>query len=448
MASNPVALPSRTTPGAAQSPLPGARLALALLLSINLFNYIDRQMLAAVESPIEKEFFPDATAQLVKTKMGLLQTAFMVTYMTIAPLFGWLADRMSRWLLIGVGVILWSLASGASGLASGFLVLLVTRCFVGIGEAAYGPAAPTIISDLYPVKIRGSVLSWFYAAIPVGSALGYVLGGAVASLTGKWQWGFYLVVPPGVVLGLCCFFLREPRRGQADIDGEHLVRRPRLADYLVLLRTPSYVLVTLGMTAMTFAYGGLGFWLPRYIVHDKQGGELGDVNLKFGIILAVTGLGATLVGGIVGDRLRGRFPGSYLWVSGLSMLIGFPMVLLVLRADFQSAFPWGWVCVFVACFCLFFNTGPTNTVLANVSHPSMRATAFALNILVLHLFGDAFSPAAIGAVADHSSLDVGFLVVSFTILLGGLLWLWGARYLERDTVRAPLRLASENEGST
>ena len=106
--------------------------------------------------------------------------AFMVLYMIGAPLFGRLAERRSRWMLIGIGVVLWSLASGASGLAATFTALLLTRCFVGIGEAAYGPVAPALISDFYPVKVRGRVLAWFYMAIPVGSALGYVVGGAVA----------------------------------------------------------------------------------------------------------------------------------------------------------------------------------------------------------------------------------------------------------------------------
>src|SRR5438874_9578370 len=154
-----------------------ARFALALLLAINLFNYIDRYVLAAVEPEIGHEFFslaPDDPATLEKT--GSLATAFLISYMLTAPLFGWLADRMSRWILIGISVMLWSLASGASGLAATFLMLLITRLFVGIGEAGYGPAAPTIIADLYPIQRRGALLAWFYLAIPVGSALGYVIG--------------------------------------------------------------------------------------------------------------------------------------------------------------------------------------------------------------------------------------------------------------------------------
>src|SRR5438552_6910127 len=157
-----------------------ARLAVALLLSINLFNYIDRYVLAAVEPDVGAEFFsmkPDDPETLEKT--GSLATAFLVSYMVTAPIFGWLADRMSRWILVAIGVAIWSLASGASGLAGTFAILLMTRVFVGIGEAGYGPAAPTIISDLYPIERRGSVLAWFYMAIPCGIALGYAVGGYV-----------------------------------------------------------------------------------------------------------------------------------------------------------------------------------------------------------------------------------------------------------------------------
>lgn len=141
---------------------------LLLLLAMNMLNYVDRYVLAAVEPTVQRQMLPDNPN--ARAKMGLLSTAFMVSYMVAAPLFGWLAERRSRWLLIALGVGLWSLASGASGLAVTFAVLLATRCLVGVGEAAYGPAAPAIISDFYPLAWRGKVLSWFYVAIPVGSA--------------------------------------------------------------------------------------------------------------------------------------------------------------------------------------------------------------------------------------------------------------------------------------
>src|SRR5205809_4523974 len=187
----------------------GARTALFLLLGINLFNYIDRQILAALEPDIRATFFAPGDVNAM-WKTGLLGDAFFVTYMISAPMLGFLADRISRWIIVGSAVILWSLASGGSGLAATFTILFATRIFVGIGEGGYGPAAPTILSDLFPIETRGRIMAIFCAAIPVGSALGYVIGGLISSHFG-WRWAFYLVTPPGLLLGLLCFWQRDPR---------------------------------------------------------------------------------------------------------------------------------------------------------------------------------------------------------------------------------------------
>src|SRR3954462_9632013 len=178
---------------------PGAHAALGLLLAINLFNYIDRQILAALEPQIRATFFAADDVNAM-TKTGALGMVFLITYMICAPAFGLLADRFSRWIIIGTSVILGSLASGGSGLAGSFAILVATRVFGGVGEGGYGPAAPTILSDLFPIENRGRILAIFCAAIPVGSALGYVLGVLINAHFG-WRWAFYLVTPPGLLLG-------------------------------------------------------------------------------------------------------------------------------------------------------------------------------------------------------------------------------------------------------
>ena len=218
--------------------LSGASSALFLLLGINLFNYIDRQILAALEPDIRASFFASGDVNAM-TKTGLLGVAFFVTYMISAPILGLLADRISRWLIVGSAVILWSLASGGSGLAATFAMLFVTRICVGIGEGGYGPAAPTILADLFSIQTRGRIMAIFYAAIPVGSALGYVIGGLVGAHLG-WRWAFYLVTPPGLLLGLLCFVQRDPR-----VNAHQPVQQsPRhsLSDYLRLFRTRSYLI--------------------------------------------------------------------------------------------------------------------------------------------------------------------------------------------------------------
>jgi predicted MFS family arabinose efflux permease len=257
----------------------------------------------------------------------------------------------------------------------------------------------------------------------------------VAGWADDWRWAFYVVVPPGLLLGLWCFLMRDPPRGKADPGA--VVKRARLQDYLIILKTPSYLLNTLGMTAMAFAMGGMAFWMPRYVSRQRQAGTLDEVNFLFGIIIVVSGLGATLLGGWLGDKLRDRFSGSYFLVSGIAMLLGVPFVLLVLYLPF----PYAWIFVFLACFCLFFNTGPTNTILANVTHPSVRASAFALNILIIHALGDAISPMILGWVNGYfGDMNVGFFGITGMFLVGGVLWLIGTRYLERDTQLAPTRI--------
>ena len=456
----------------------GAGWVLALLLLINIFNYIDRQLLAAVEPAVRRTFFekdvssdadttnePDRLGMDGKMaigpavdagfgespvdgesdgslftgqygKMGLLSTAFLVTYMLSSPIFGWLAERGRRWIWIAAGVILWSLASGASGLATTFGAMLLTRCFVGIGEGAYGPIAPAMLSDCFPVRTRGLILSCFYLAMPVGGAIGYALGDFFAGLKPEaesWRWGFYAVVIPGLLLGIWAMFMREPVRGFSD-GAKPPTRRLGLRDYLVLLRTPSYVLNTAGMTAMTFAIGGVSFWMPAYLKEVRDVAPVWGISpvTFFGIVTAVAGLLATLLGGITGDLLRRWVSGSYFLVSAVGMFgCAVCLVGLVL-----APFPAAWILVFFAVFCLFFNTGPSNTIIANVTHPAMRATAFALTILVIHTLGDVISPPIVGLVAERWNFDAGFLLMAAFAALGGAFWLVGVRYLQRDTDHA------------
>ena len=402
---------------------PGARTALALLLGINLFNYIDRYVLAAVEPDIRATFFAagDPNAMAVS---GLLGTAFFVTYMLSAPALGWLSDRFSRWIIIGVAVALWSLASGASGLAATFSILIFTRILVGIGEGGYGPAAPTILADLFPIASRGRVISIFCAAIPVGGALGFVLGGIISTHLG-WRWAFYLVTPPGLLLALLCFTQRDPRSlGAASLKQA----KATLADYLGLLRNRSYVINCLAQTAMTFAFGGLAFWFAAYLRYRHQPASATAI---FGGITAFAGLISTLVGGVVADRLRARNPGSYFLVSGVGMLIAAPLFVAMLFTPFPAA----WFLLFGAVFFGFLNTGPSNTALANVALPTVRATAFALNILVIHALGDAAAFPTIGFIAGHSNMNIGFLTISAMMLISGVFWLAGMKFLGADTAR-------------
>jgi MFS family permease len=254
--------------------------------------------------------------------------------------------------------------------------------------------------------------------------------------------------------------MREPKRGAADslaAPNESALKKVKLSDCRVLLKTPSYLLATAGMAAMTFALGGIAIWMPTYIVWRAiQAGELNPANAEavnnasaaanqiFGPIIAVAGLGGTLVGGLLADRLRPRIPGAYFFVSGIAMALAFPLFLALPITPFPAA----WLLIFVTAFCLFINTGPTNTILVNVAHPAMRATGFAVNIFVIHLLGDAVSPALIGWINDLAggNMNAGFTAISITILISGLFWIAGTRFLARDTALAPTRLDDATTG--
>jgi len=402
--------------------------ALGLLLAINMFNYVDRQVLAAVEPAIRATFFlpGDRNAMAIS---GTLGSAFLITYMLSAPALGWLSDRFSRWIIIGCAVILWSLATAASGLAATFAMLFCTRVLVGIGEGGYGPAAPTILADLFSLEMRGRILAVFCAAIPVGSALGYVLGGTVLTHFDfvpegeRWRYAFYLAAIPGLLLGIFALFQRDPRAASGVRSQSQRATRQ---DYLTLAHTRSYVLNCAAQTAMTFALGGIGFWVAAYL---KFRGQPASATQNFGVIIAATGLVSTLVGGSLGDRLRGKFPGSYFLVSGGGMILACPLFIAMLF----TPFPLAWWFMSASVFFLFLNTGPSNTALANVSLPKVRATAFALNILVIHALGDVLAFPTIGYVAGHTDWTIAFLFVSGMMLLSGVLWLVGIKYLPADT---------------
>lgn len=396
------------------------RYALALLLAVNLLNYIDRQVLYAVFPLVKSDL------QLSDTDLGVLGSAFMIFYMVSAPLLGWLGDRVSRVKLASSGLILWSFATVFAGLASSYRMLFTARTVVGVGEASFGTVSPGLLSDLFPKERRGRILSFFYLAIPVGSALGYLLGGLFGQRFG-WHAAFFIVGIPGLILALPVWFLREPERGGTEKRSATTGTRE---GYLQLLSNRSFVTNTLAMAAMTFALGGLAQWVPTFLyrVHNLS---VGKGNTLFGAITVFSGISGTLAGGWLGDRLQRRTAKGYLLVSGWGFLAGAPVAAYALLTPSVTACL---TAVFFAEFLLFLNTSPLNTVIVNVTRPSVRAMAFAVNIFFIHALGDAVSPAILGALSDLWGLRSSLLITPLAIVVAAALSFFCTRYIERDTV--------------
>ena len=387
-----------------------ANYALAVLTFINLFNYIDRWVVAVVVEPIRRDL------GLSDTQMGFVAASFIVVYMAASPVFGILGDRKARPPLIAIGVAIWSLATGLAGFARGFWSLFLTRSTVGIGEAAYGTIAPPLLADQFPIEKRGRVLAVFFAAIPIGSALGYVLGGLADKQFG-WRAAFWIVGFPGLFLSLLVLLVKDPPRGQHDEASEKAS-----GSYLGLLRNTHYMLAVLGYAAYTFALGGLGFWMPAFL-ERARGMSRADATITFGAIVIVTGFLGTFIGGWLGDLFLKRTKQSYLWVSGIAPLLAAPMTFVALTHHTKSIYL---TAIVIAEVLIFMCTGPVNSAIVNAVSPLERATAVGLSVFVMHLLGDIPSPPLIGALSDRSSLERAFLVVPVAVLLAGLIWSYAA----------------------
>ena len=397
---------------------PRARYALALLLTVNLLNYIDRQALYAVFPLIKSDL------KLSDTALGFLGSAFMFCYMLAAPFFGRLGDRANRARLAAGGLMVWSLATMLSGMASSYRMLLAARSLVGVGEASFGTVSPGLVADYFPREKRGRMLSLFFLAIPVGSALGYLLGGQLGQAFG-WQRAFLLVGLPGLLLALPLYFLAEPRRSSnsGDVSTEKLL--PELRRFL---SNRTYVHATLSMAAMTFALGGLAQWAPSFL-NRGFGLDVARGSMLFGMITVVSGIIGTLAGGWLGDRFQRRTPAGYLYVSAAGFLLGVPAMILALTTSSLT------IClsaIFAAELFLFLNTGPLNTVLVNVVAPGRRAMGFAINIFTIHALGDAVSPAIIGFLSDQWGLAGALLITPLAVLLAAGFALWGGKYVAAD----------------
>ncbi len=404
---------------------PASRL-LWLLFAVNLFNYIDRQILFSVFPAVKGDL------ELTDTQLGLLASAFMWVYLSAAPVFGILADRGPRPRLMGVGVGIWSVATALSGLVRSYGHLLVSRALVGIGEASYGSVAPAMLSDAFEPARRGRALAIFSMAIPVGSALGYLLGGLFERAFG-WRAAFFIVGVPGMWLAWTVARLSDAARGGAGraLPSQPPVSAPRPADYRELLRTRSYLLNCLAMTGMTFAVGGLAAWVPTYLVRVRGMG-LAEANLVFGLLTLVSGLGGTMAGGWLGDRLLPRVPTAYFVVSGAGLALSVPCAAAVILLEDRT---WVLAAIFLAEVFIFLNTGPLNAIIADVSRSGVRATAYAANIFVIHALGDAISPAIVGMISDRLGLAAAFWIAPGALALAALLCFWGMRTYATDAAR-------------
>jgi MFS family permease len=405
--------------------------ALAVLTALNFINYIDRSILFAVQELIKTEF------SVSDKDIGFLTSAFFICYMVAAPLITPLADRFPRKYIMAAGAFVWSAATLLTAITHNYDELLLRHVIVGIGEATFVVFSPAYLSDLFPERMRGRVLSIFYLAIPVGTAFGYIIGGQLGAAHG-WRSPFMICAFPGVLLAFAVLALHEPQRGASD----HIADNVERGTLLGLARNKAFWTVCLGMAMMTFAVGGLQVWMPTFLMR-MRGVPLSKANTLFGGLTVVAGTVSTLFGGWLGDRLLRRNRAAYQLISGIGMLLSIPAILVALFVPG----PLMYVAIFAGEFLILLNTAPLNAALVNSVSARIRATAVAVNVFTIHLLGDAFSPTLIGAISDKTNLRTGFMAAVVAAGVSAAVLFYGMRFAP-EVPMSDLSPGAEPEGAS
>jgi MFS family permease len=386
---------------------------LFILTGLNLFNYLDRFVLSAVLPSLQAEL------KIGDGQAGRIVTAFMIGYFVTSPFFGYLGDRGPRKWLIAAGIFIWSLGTVLTGFAAGLGMLLAYRVLVGVGEASYATISPSYISDTYPKERRNNALTIFYAAIPVGAAVGNILGGLISSKFG-WRHAFIWAGAPGLFLAMSLLPFDEPKRGGLDASDEAATTKPTIRDFLSLFRIPDYLLVVWGYTAYTFALGAFALWGPTFLHRIHEVPEQSAATF-FGGVLVVAGLLGTMLGGFAATIWQKKNPAGYAWTLGLSVLAAVPVSAAAFMVSGRSA---AMTCLAIAMFLLFLSTGPVNTLILEAVPVNLRSSAMAASIFMIHLFGDMWSPEIVGRLSDSwQSLQKAVLILPLALLVCAMLWL-------------------------
>jgi len=403
---------------------------LILLVTVYTFNFIDRQIVGILAVPIRSEL------GLSDTQLGLMGgLAFALFYTGLGIPVAMAADRFSRTRIITWSLVLWSVMTAACGLAHNFWQLFVARLGVGVGEAGGVAPAYALISDLFPPGQRARALSIYSFGIPIGSALGIVFGGVIASAI-DWRYAFFAVGIAGVLLApVFRLNVQEPQRGRFD-GFQRKASAPGLKEIIrVLAGKPSFWLISLGASCSSMMGYGLFFWLPSFFVRS-HGMSLLNASLFYGAILLLGGLAGIWAGGWLGDRFGQARCTRYVTIPGIAFLLTIPCYL----AGILSSTP------LLTFFVLLLPTalglvwlGPVISAIQHLVRVEMRATASAVFLFVINLIGIGIGTWAIGTLSDvlylrfgEDSLRWSILVgTSFYLLAAGLFFA-SARWLEND----------------
>jgi predicted MFS family arabinose efflux permease len=405
---------------------------LAMLVLVYTFNFIDRQIVGILAVPIK------ADLGLTDTQLGLMGgLAFALFYTLLGIPIAMLADRSNRTTIMTVALVVWSAMTAVCGFAQNFWQLFLARLGVGVGEAGGVAPAYSLVADYFPPHQRARALGVYSFGVPIGSALGIVFGGVIASLV-DWRTAFIVVGVAGVLLApILKLVVREPRRGRFDAGG----RAAAPVSFREVMRTlfskPSFWGLSFGASASSMMGYGMFFWLPSFFVRS-YGLTLLDASLYYGAILLVGGIAGIWLGGSLADRFGAARKRAYAIIPAVAFLATIPFyVAAVTSSSLVLSFALFLVPTALGLVWL----GPVLSSIQHVVPPHMRATASAIFLFVNNLIGIGLGTVALGALSDALSVRFGADSLRYAILAGTVfyvvassLFLLSAKRLERDWV--------------
>ena len=397
-------------------------IALTIMTIINVLDYFHRYIPSTLKDLIKEDL------QLSDFQTGIVYTSFIICYMIMCPLIGIMSNHLKfkRKYIIVLGIVIWSVATSLTGICNNFYTIIIPRISFGIGEAIYSTIGPALLCDYFSPQYRNIVMSIFYAATPIGCALGYIIAGPMGQYIGWRLTCIYLGIPG--IISIMLLFVREPMVGEKDIDElySRILSTPQNISYKSLLNW-TYVVTVMGYIAVTFGMGGLSDWLPSYF-QRYYNLSVQNAGLITGFIVVCGGLTGAIVGGLVSDftesHVTKRHP--YFLVSGLSMGICAIFATIALYCC-ENLLILVLIMFGVAVFFGWWYNGPINGIIQNCVPAKMRPQANGICVLFIHLFGDAISPSLIGFVADASdkNLKIALMMIPISFGISSLIWIFG-----------------------
>ena len=416
------------------SPKNRSRYVLGVLVVVYAFNHLDRQVFGVLMEPIKRDL------GLSDSAMGFLGGMSFALFNAVAglPIARW-ADRRSRKMIISLGIVVWSAATAASGLARNFVHLAIARVTTGVGEASTVPAAHSIISDYFPPERRATALAIFVLGAHAGVALGFVLGGLIAESLG-WRAAFFILGAPGVLLALLVWLtVREPERGASEPESVD-TRTLSWAEVLQFLRTSrGFSWLLLAQAFHAFSGVGLVVWTAPLLMR-VHGMGIAEAGLWIGPIAGISGVLGVVAGGRLSDYLGKRDPRWYLRLPALVALLGLPFTVTFIMSESLEL---TLLCLAPHSFFGAVSSGPVAAVVQSIVQVRMRALAAAINLFATNLIGMGLGPQVVGLVSDALSartgdwaLRYGMLTVGLANLLAGAFYLLAERELSRTSSRS------------